>query len=75
MESLMKSRVWTLLIIFICVTAAEAGSKQDEAACAEVKEKIRTIQSKMRAGYTRAQGEKYEQRLRELRVRRYKLCR
>lgn len=71
----MNRRVWMLLLIFLCVSAAEAGSKQDEAACAEVKEKIRNIQSRMRAGYTRAQGEKYEQRLRELRAKRFKLCR
>jgi hypothetical protein len=64
-----------LLLIVLCAPAAEAGRKQDEAACAEVKEKIRNIQSKMRSGYTRAQGEKYEQRLRELRAKRYKLCR
>jgi hypothetical protein len=28
----------------------------------------------MRAGYTRAQGERYEEKLRELRAKRYKLC-
>ncbi len=70
----MKTLVWTLLLV-VCISTVEAGSKQDEVACAEVKEKIRNIQSKMRSGYTRAQGEKYEQRLRELRARRYKLCR
>ena len=71
----MKSTPWIVLLVVLCVSTAAAGSKQDEAACAEVKEKIRNIQSKMRSGYTRAQGEKYEQRLRELRARRYKLCR
>jgi hypothetical protein len=29
----------------------------------------------MRAGYTRAQGERYEERLRELRAKRRELCR
>jgi len=71
----MKLRAGMLLLAFLCAATANAGSRQEEAACAEVKEKIRTIQSKMRAGYTRAQGEKYEQQLRELRARRYKLCR
>lgn len=71
----MNRRAWMLMLIVLCASAAESGSKQDEAACAEVKEKIRNIQSKMRSGYTRAQGEKYEQRLRELRAKRYKLCR
>jgi hypothetical protein len=71
----MKSQAWMLLLLLAFLGPAEAGSKQDEAACAEAKEKIRNIQSKMRSGYTRAQGEKYEQRLRELRAKRYKLCR
>jgi hypothetical protein len=71
----MKTPLYILLLVIFCVTTAAASNKQDEAACAEVKEKIRNIQSKMRSGYTRAQGEKYEQRLRELRVKRYKLCR
>lgn len=71
----MKSLAWMLLIVFLCLPVAEAGSKRDEAACAEVKEKIRTIESRMRAGYTRAQGERYEERLRELRAKRHKICR
>ena len=71
----MKKPVWTLLLVVFCFSTAPAGNKQDEAACAEVKEKIRNIQSRMRSGYTRAQGERYEQRLRELRTKRFKLCR
>jgi hypothetical protein len=71
----MKSLAWMLLIIFLSLPAAEAGNKHDAAECAEVKEKIRTIESRMRAGYTRAQGERYEERLRELRAKRYKICR
>lgn len=71
----MKSIVWILLIMVLCQNVAEAGSKRDEAACAEVKERIRNIESRMRAGYTRAQGERYEEKLRELRAKRHKLCR
>jgi hypothetical protein len=71
----MKSIAWILLSITLWQTAAEAGNNRDEAACAEVKEKIRNIESRMRAGYTRAQGERYEEKLRELRAKRYKLCR
>jgi len=71
----MKSIAWMLLILFLTQSTAEAGNKREEAACAEVKEKIRTIESRMRAGYTRAQGERYEERLRELKAKRYKLCR
>jgi hypothetical protein len=45
------------------------------AECAEVKQEIREIEARMRAGYSRAQGEKYEARLRKLKAKRYKLCR
>ena len=70
----MKSFTWMLLVIFLSLSAEVAG-KVDQTACAEVKEKIRTIESRMRTGYTRAQGERYEERLRELKAKRYKLCR
>jgi hypothetical protein len=43
--------------------------------CEKIKQKIRYIQSKMRAGYTRAQGEKMEAELRRLRSLRAKACR
>ncbi len=71
----MKSIAWMLLLISLSLLGTEASGKVDKAACAEVKEKIRAIESRMRAGYTRAQGERYEERLRELRAKRYKLCR
>jgi hypothetical protein len=70
----MKSITWMLLVICLSLSAEVVG-KVDKTACAEVKEKIRTIESRMRAGYTRAQGERYEERLRELKAKRYKLCR
>ena len=67
----------TLLILAIAVFATDAlaRSKSDDAACAEVKEEIREIEARMRAGYTRAQGERYEARLRKLKSKRSKLCR
>ena len=71
----MKSWAWMLLIVLLAQPGAAAGNKRDQAACAEVKEKIRTIESRMRSGYTRAQGERYEEKLRELKAKRYKLCR
>ena len=65
------------LVAWILFTAPDVLSRSadDEAACAEVKEEIREIEAKMRAGYTRAQGERYEARLRKLKSRRSKLCR
>ena len=47
----------------------------DALACAEVKQAIREIESRMRAGYSRSQGERYEARLRKLKRKRSKLCR
>ena len=71
----MKQRAWMLVLLLLIQSPSVAHNKDDKAECAIVKEKIRTIESKMRAGYTRAQGERYEAQLRELRAKRYKLCR
>ena len=68
-----------LLVLLLATALAApdglARSRADAAACAEVKQEIREIESKMRSGYTRAQGEKYEARLRTLKAKRRKLCR
>jgi len=64
-----------LAVLALWHVPLNAHSNCDEAACAAVKERIRNIESKMRAGYTRAQGERYEARLKEMRARRHKLCR
>ena len=74
----MKSIAWMTMLAMVAMMAAAtatAGDKEDEAACAEVKAKIRNIEARMRAGYTRAQGERYNEKLRELKAKRYKLCR
>ena len=71
----MKLTAWTLLFLLMIQLPVGAHNKCDKAACAEIKEKIRTIESQMRSGYTRAQGERYEARLRELKAKRYQLCR
>jgi len=54
------------------VSAHEYCSKAE---CEETRQKIRKIQSKMRQGYTRKQGEKMEADLRMLRAIRSKKCR
>lgn len=74
----MKELLTSLLVIALLAVAAPpvaAGSKNEVAACAAVKEEIREIESRMRAGYTRAQGEKLEAKLRKLKSRRSRLCR
>jgi len=65
-------------LLVICVLAAHAVDAEDfgqQSECDKIKQKIRHIQSKMRAGYTRAQGEKLEAELRRLRAERRKACR
>ena len=66
-----------LIIIGICLTLpANADSRRDRLLeCERIKEEIRHIQSRMRTGYSRTQGEKLEARLRKLRARRAKACR
>ncbi len=43
--------------------------------CKTIKEQIRNIESRMRQGYTAAQGIKLDERLRKLREKRRKACR
>ena len=63
------------LLVLLTPPAALADRKLREAECAEVKEEIRNIESRMRAGYTLAEGERYNEKLRELKAKRAKLCR
>lgn len=74
-ENPLKVLACTLAMLVLAQSNAGAHNSCDKAACAEVKQKIRTIESRMRAGYTRAQGERYRQRLRELREKRSRTCR
>ena len=71
----MKYITRTLLVSLMFHVPVSAHEKCSKAECAEVKAQIRTIESKMRSGYSRAQGQKYEDKLRELKAKRYKLCR
>ena len=66
------------LVLLVCITMsvpAMAQSADKKAQCDRVKQQIRNVESRMRAGYTRAQGERLARRLRELREKRYRLCR
>ena len=67
-----------VIVIAAIVLFAPGASAHDycaKAECEETKQKIRHIQSKMRQGYTRKQGEKMEADLRKLRAVRSKKCR
>ena len=68
-------KLLVVALLTMGISDVPAKSKAEEAACAEVKEEIRDIEARMRAGYTRAQGEKYEAKLRKLKAKRRKLCR
>ncbi len=67
-----------LTVIAISLLFAPATSAHEycpKAECEKTKQKIRQIQSRMREGYTRNQGEKMEADLRKLRAIRSKQCR
>ena len=71
-------RHFTALAILIALTLALTGHAADrkrEAECRKIDEQIRRIESRMRYGYSAAQGVRYEERLRELKERRWRRCR
>lgn len=70
------TRLWIVaLACLLAPTAGNARSNCDKLACNEVKQEIRDIEARMRSGYSRAQGEKYEAKLRKLKRKRKQLCR
>ena len=71
----MRAGKQAVLLLVLVTMQAEADTRDDEAACEKVKQQIRLIQAKMRNGYSAAQGIRYEERLRELKKKRYGLCR
>lgn len=68
-------RILIVVLLLAALPAAAEDRHERELRCEEIKQKIRYIQAKMRAGYTRAQGEKMEEDLRRLRALRSKACR
>ena len=75
----MKMLWLALLVVLGLGTMSPSGAALDrkaaKKACAEVKQKIRRIESRMRAGYTAAQGIRLEARLKKLKDKRYRVCR
>ena len=71
----MKSVAWTIMLTVLIQSSVVAGDQNDAVACDKVKKQIRVIESKMRNGYSAAQGIRYDEKLRELRKKRYKICR
>ena len=71
----MHTRKWTLLLLMLVVLTASANAKKDKEACEKVKQQVRAVQARMRSGYSAAQGIRLDERLRELKKKRYRLCR
>jgi hypothetical protein len=70
------NRLWIVALACLLAPAASAARANcDKVACNDVKEEIREIESRMRSGYSRAQGERYEAKLRKLKRKRKQLCR
>ena len=73
------NRAFALLLVLtllsLPLSGTHAKSRDEKAACAEVKQEIREIEARMRAGYTRAQGEKLMAKLLKLKAKRRELCR
>ena len=77
-DSMKTLRLAILVVIGLAAMSPSAAARDREAAkktCAEVKQKIRKIESRMRAGYTASQGIRLEKRLRKLKDKRYRVCR
>lgn len=67
-----------LIIIALCFLLTTEGIAHEvdrKVECSKINDEIRLIQSRMRAGYTRAQGERMETQLRKLRKKRKSKCR
>ncbi len=67
--------VFAVIFLYLVVPASLAHNQRDETKCKKTEQQIRLVESKMRAGYTRAQGEKLAASLRKLRAERAKYCR
>lgn len=72
-----KTILAALLTSQLILTAnpGAAAPGRDDATCESVKKQIREIEARMRNGYTAAQGIRYEERLKRLKDKRYKVCR
>ena len=71
----MTKLIITALTLFLWSVNSNAKPARDALACDEVKQAIREIEARMRAGYSHAQGERYEARLRKLKRKRSRVCR
>ena len=71
----MREILMPVLLAALISTSVSAVPPDDKAKCEKIKQQIRAIEAKMRNGYSAAQGIRYEERLRALKEKRYKVCR
>lgn len=71
----MRVRLAIVVLAAVLAVPAAGHGNRDRVECEKVKQKIRKVEARMRQGYTRAQGERLAERLRELRALRSKFCR
>ena len=68
--------LWIVALACLLLPATSiARTNCEKIACNDVKDQIREIEARMRSGYSRAQGEKYEAKLRKLKRKRKSVCR
>ncbi len=63
------------MLLALAVMDSPADDRRREAECRRIDEQIRKIESRMRQPYSAAQGIRYDERLRELKDKRYRRCR
>ncbi len=72
----MQLRTILLCVMLACIFSDTGYAARDNAkVCEQIDRKIEKIHSRMRQGYTAKQGVRLEERLRELKRKRYELCR
>ena len=65
---------WIAILVLVVSTSALAADRERDLRCEEIRQRIDYLHAKMRAGYTRSQGEKMEAELKKLRALRRKAC-
>lgn len=70
--TLAKTALLTLIWLTLPGYADTSGDRME---CEKVKQQIRELEARMRNGYSAAQGIRYDERMRKLKDKRYKICR
>lgn len=71
----MRTAIILLLAATLIAADGNARDKGMRAKCAQTKEKIGKLRSRMRQGYSARQGIRFDERMRELKQKRRKYCR